>query len=191
MSKADEEFHALMQKVLAGSEEAAQDLFRDYEPYLLYAIRKRMGKQIRSKFDSMDFVQDVWASFFAELPDQRKFIDADDFVAFLTLLAQNKVVDVVRQRTKTLKHDMEREESLDDSRRFDKNKLVGRQQTPSQILMTQEEWVEFLRRQPLVYRQIFILLREGKKQQQIAEELGIHVKTVNRIVCRVATRELS
>ncbi len=191
MPRTDQEFRALMQKVATGSEEAAQELFRDYGPYLLHAIRRRLSKQIRSKFDSMDFAQDVWASFFAEVPEKRSFDSPEKLVAFLTKLARNKVLDAVRQRLKTDKRDVRKEQSLDDSTRFDKDRLDDGQPTPSQVLMTQEEWAEFLRKQPLVYRRIFILLREGKTQYEIAEELDIHLKTVNRIVCRAAPRASS
>ncbi len=189
MVRTDDEFHALMNKVLSGSQSAAQELFRDYEPYLLRAIRRRLSNRIRSKFDSLDFAQDVWASFFAELPERRAFESPDMLIAFLTKLAQNKVIDAVRQRTKTQKYDVKREESIDDSKRFDKDNLAADQLTPSQILMTQEEWKEFLRKQPLVYQRIFILLREGKSHQEIAGELGIHVRTVQRVVSRNVPRE--
>lgn len=181
-----EEFHTLMQQVLTGSEEAAQELFRDYEPYLLKVIRRRLDKRMRSKFDSLDFAQDVWASFFAELPEKRSFASPEELVAFLTTLARNKVVDAVRRRVQTNKHDIDREQSLDDSRRFDKEKLPADQQTPSQIMMSQEEWPAFLSKLPLVYRQIFIMLREGITQEAIARELGLHPRTVNRIVMRNA-----
>src|SRR6516165_7459551 len=104
MPRTDQEFHALMQEVVAGSAEAAQELFRDYGPYLLHAIRRRMSKRIRSKFDSMDLAQDVWASFFAESPAKRSFDSPQQFIAFLAKLARNKVLDAVRQRLKTDKH---------------------------------------------------------------------------------------
>jgi RNA polymerase sigma factor (sigma-70 family) len=188
MARSDAEFHTLMQKLLTGSDEAAQELFREYGPYLMHAIRRRLDKRIRSKFDSLDFAQDVWASFFAETPEKRSFNSPGELVAFLTKLAQNKVIDAVRQRTQTGKHNISREQSLDDSTRFDKSGLAGDQATPSQILMTQEEWVEFLRKQPLVYRRIFILLREGKTHVEIAQELGIHTKTVERVVYRATPR---
>src|SRR5262249_31655904 len=94
--------------------------------------------------------------------------------------------EAVRQRMKGQKRSINREQSLDDSRRIDKNSLAGRQPTPSQIVMTQEEWKVFLRRQPLVYRRIFMLLRDGRTRRQIAAELGIHRRTVDRIVLRHA-----
>jgi RNA polymerase sigma factor (sigma-70 family) len=195
MLRTNEEFHALIQQVLSGSEVAAQEFFRDYEPYLLHAIRQRLSKRIRSKFDSLDFAQDVWASFFAETPERRSFNNAADLITFLTKVAQNKITDAVRQRMMTEKNNVNREQSLDDSRHFDKHALAGREPTPSQILMSQEEWVEFLRKQPVVYRRIFILLRDGKTHDEIAQELDIDEKTVTRVVYRViygtAPREAS
>jgi RNA polymerase sigma factor (sigma-70 family) len=191
MSKLEEDFQALMQRVLAGSDEAARELFDGYAPYLLRAIRRKLSRRIRCKFDSHDFAQDVWASFFAETSNKRVFETREDLVAFLTTLAQNKVIDAVRQRTQTQKHDVNREQSLDDSRRFDKDQLAGNQATPSQIVMSQEEWRDFLDKQPPVYQRIFILLRAGKTQVEIAQELGMYPRTVNRIVGRLARETIS
>ena len=143
--------------MLTGSEAAAHELFRDYEPFLLQAIRQRLSRRIRSNFDSMDFAQDVWASFFAHRPEQRTFSSPDDLVKFLTRLAQNKLIDAARKR-QTQKNDIRREQSMDDSQIFDKHALAGREPTPSQIVMTKENWAAFLRKQPLVYRRVFILL---------------------------------
>lgn len=191
MSKHDDEFQELMGRVLAGSDEAAQELFERYGPHLLHVIRRRLSQRVRSKFDSQDFAQDVWASFFAQARGKRMFADADALVNFLTSLAQHKVIDAVRQRTQTLKHDIDREQSLDDSRRLDKYELVGDQASPSQIVMTQEDWREFLSKQPPVYRRVLILLRLGKTKVEIAEELGLHPRTVSRIVDRVAPEIMS
>ncbi len=184
MAKSDEEFDALMQEVLSGSDAAAKELFRDYEPFLLRAIRRKLSKRIRPKFDSIDFAQDVWASFFAREPECRVFETSDDLVAFLTRLAQNKVIDAARQQFRAQKYNVNREQSLDDSTRFDKNWLRGADPTPSQIVMSQEEWQEFLRKQPLVYRRILILLREGKTPALVAQELNIHPRTVQRVAER-------
>lgn len=175
------DFQALMRQVIAGSEEAAALLLRNYEPILIRAIRKRLDKRLRSKFDSMDFAQDVWASFFADDNRQRNFQSPEELLAFLTRVAQFKVSDKNRQRTRLQKYDVNRELSMDDSTRFDRNNLPGDQPTPSQIVMSKEEWTEFLRKQPLVHRRIFILLREGKSAREIAAELDISAKTVRRV----------
>ena len=186
MSNTDAEFHALMERVLAGSEEAAAELFRDYEPYLLHAIRRRLSKRMRPSFDSLDFAQDVWASFFAEDAIPRVFKTPAEFVAFLAKLAHNKVVDASRRRLKTPGNEAAPVRSIDDSLTFDKDQLVARQPTPSQVVSKEDEWTTFLQGQKLLYRRIYILYREGKTQLQIAEELNIHVRTVNRVVNRLA-----
>ena len=184
MAKSDAEFHALMQQVISGSESAAIELFRDYEPYLLHAIRKKLSKKIRSKFDSADFTQDVWASFFAQEVERRVFATPDDLIRFLIRLAQNKVIDTTRQRLKQKKFNVNREQSLDDSQRFDKERLAARQATPSQIAMSQEEWRKLLSDLPLVYRRILVLLRDGVSFDEIAAELKIHPRTVRRVADR-------
>jgi len=184
IAKTDEEFDALMQQVLNGSEEAARELFRDYEPYLLYAIRRKLSKRLRSRFDSMDFSQDVWASYFAQPVRKRMFATKNELLAFLTRLAQNKVIDATRRRLAAQKYNVNREQSIHDSRFFDKDRLTADQPTPSQILMSKEEWRRFLHRVPLVYRRIFILLRQGLSKEEIAEKMDLHVRTVRRIANR-------
>ena len=185
MPKTEAEFNELMRDVLAGSEAAAQQLFRDYEPHLLRAIRRRLNKKMRPKFDSVDFAQDVWASFFAEDPEKRVFDSAEDLIRFLIRLASNKVADAARKQFKTQKCNIEREQSIEDPS-VQKHNLMGAQPTPSQIVMSEEEWGVFLRRQPLVYRRILVLLREGRTPDSIADELKIHARTVYRVAERLA-----
>jgi RNA polymerase sigma factor (sigma-70 family) len=184
MLKTDDQFHDLMREVMNGSEAAAKELFDDYGPYLLIAIRRRLNKRLRNQFDSLDIAQDVWKSFFADGSAKRVFDSPEQLLAFLTALARNKVVDATRQRLTGAKRDVNREQSLDDSRTFDKGALAGAQPTPSRIVMSQEEWSEFLRRQPPVYRRIFILLYEGMTVPEIAQETGIEVHMVRRVVER-------
>lgn len=169
----------------AGSDDAAREVATRFAPRVLMEIRKYLGAQIRSKFDSDDFLQDVWASFFAEPKQKRAFGSRAQLMAFLTRMAQNKVIDVMRQRTRTQKYNVNREKPIDDSKQFDKSALAGTQATPSQILMSEEEWEEFLKKQPVAYRRIFILLREGKTQMEIAEELDLDPRTVSRALSRL------
>jgi RNA polymerase sigma-70 factor (ECF subfamily) len=177
----DKAFEKLIEKLAQGSEEAAHELSANYAPRMLEEIRKHLSPKIRSKFDSTDFLQDVWASFFATPKGKRVFTRPEELMAFLKRMAKNKVIDGVRQRT-TQKRNIRLEQSIDDSRVFDKSALPGQQATPSQIIMNQEEWTEFLRKQPPVYRRMFILLREGKSQLEIAEELQVNPRTVSRVI---------
>ena len=57
-------FHDLMRRVRDGSEDAAWEFNRRYGGYIRRAVRRVLNPKLRSKFDSIDFVQLVWLSFF-------------------------------------------------------------------------------------------------------------------------------
>ncbi len=181
MSPSDD-FKKLMQDVLAGSDEAAFRLFRDYHRLVLAMIRRRLEQPLRRRFDSVDFAQDVWASFFATSPEKRRFEDHKAFFRFLGALAHNKVLDGMRQQFKAQKRDASREQSIDDSKAFNKDELRDPGPTPSKILMSEEAWSSFLRKQPVVHRRIFILRRQGMGTTEIAQNTGLNPRMVRRIL---------
>jgi RNA polymerase sigma-70 factor (ECF subfamily) len=185
MTAGDDTFPGLMARVFAGQKDAVDELLRRYEPYLLRAIRKRLNKRLRSKFDSLDFVQDVWASFFADRPQQLTFQQPEELVAFLTEVARNKLVEVVRQRLYLQKFNLLREQSLYDAQVADAASLAAYQETPSESAMHHEEWDRFLQSQPPVYRRILLLLREGRTPAEIAQQMGVSERTVFRASSRL------
>ena len=134
---------------------------------------------------ALDFVQDVWASFFTVPAAAQSFQAPEDLALFLARVARNKVIDAVRQRAQSEKRSLERELSLDDSRKFDKELLPGPEATPSALAGREEQWEEYLRQQPLVYQYILIRLREGHDFDAIAGELRITPRTVRRVAVRL------
>src|SRR3954468_10257310 len=86
-------FAALLERVCAGSEEAAQEFLRTYGPPILRVVRRRLHQELRSKYDSIDFEQAVWASFFAQDLRAYKFAGQEALVSYLITLATNKVID--------------------------------------------------------------------------------------------------
>jgi len=172
-----DDFRNLMARVLDGSEEAARQLVEEYGSYLLHAVRRRLDRRLRSKFDSTDFVQDVWASFFADLPRDLTF-DAPELLAgFLATLARNKVVDAVRQRTEGQKWNVTREQPV-----AGVPDVLARQATPSTAAMSQEEWDLLLRKQPPVHRRVLLLYRDGRSSAEIARDVEVSERTVTRII---------
>jgi RNA polymerase sigma factor (sigma-70 family) len=184
MPEAHDSFAVLMKRVQEGSEVASQELLREYEPYLLHVIRRRLDKRLRAQFDSLDFAQDVWASFFAALPGDQAFDQPEKLAAYLAKMAVHKVFEMVRQR-RSLKYDVNRECSLNDSKLFPGEGVPAHQDTPSEIVGGEEEWQAFLRKQPLVYRRIYTMLRQGKTQKEISKVLGLTPQTINRVVGRL------
>ena len=65
MTDANDEFRALMQRLREGSDEAAWQLVEQYGEPIRRAVRRALSARLRPQFDSLDFVQLVWSSFFA------------------------------------------------------------------------------------------------------------------------------
>jgi RNA polymerase sigma-70 factor (ECF subfamily) len=188
MTEIGQEFRDLLARIRAGSEEAAQQMLQRYGRHLLYIIRGRMHRKLRSKFDSLDFLQDVWASFFAHPPPQHAFDGPEAFIAFLTRLANNKVAEVTRQRLTGHKFNVNREHSLDGSARIEALRLVDPHAVPVEEVSTDEQWDRLLDTLPVRDQRILRLLRQGHSHLEIARHLGIHEKTVERLVRRIAWR---
>jgi RNA polymerase sigma-70 factor (ECF subfamily) len=189
MSGNVDDFRRLMDRVRDGDAGAAREVEVLYGPAVLHAVRSRLSKQLRSKFDSLDFVQDVWLSFFANPPSGEQFSQPENLVAFLARMACNKVVDTTRQRLGGVqKYDVSRERSLDDSAAGGPARVPAIQPTPSEAVSRGEEWERLLQSQPPVYRRMLILAREGKRPPEIAAELGLHPKMVRRVLVKVLPR---
>jgi RNA polymerase sigma factor (sigma-70 family) len=184
MSERNPEFSNLMMRILEGDKDAASELYFLYGPHILKAVRRRLHPKLRSKFDSLDFVQDVWASFFRRIPEGRNFAGPEELILFLATMARNKVVQTVRARMLREKHNVNREVPPE---QFPQgiDGFFANQKTPSEAFMDREAWDQFLKKQPLAYRRIFLLLREGKSSSTIADELGISQRTVNRVLRKI------
>jgi RNA polymerase sigma-70 factor (ECF subfamily) len=153
-----------------------------YGDHILRVVRRKLHRELRSKFDSVDFVQAVWASFFADVPQRGSFDRPQALIAFLVTLAQNKVIEVVRQRMKTQKYNINREKPLEAASPDAGGAVASRDPTPSQVAIANDEWRRLLAELPDRYQRMLVLLREGHTQKDIARELGVNEKTVRRVL---------
>jgi RNA polymerase sigma-70 factor (ECF subfamily) len=183
------DFHHLIRAVLARDATAADQFCRSYESYILRAVRLRLMRRLRSKFDSHDFVNDVWASFFSRPPADAAFDNPDAVIAYLERMARNKVSQAMRQRLRSLKYDVNREcplaeagpGSADDG-------LPGPCPTPSKLAAAREAWVRLLDGRPRHERRMLNLLRRGLTHREIAARLNTNEKTVQRLIRRLDRR---
>ena len=88
MSEVDKEFDRLMQGIREGSDEAMREFVGIYGKLILQAVRRWLCDNLRSKFDSADFVQNVWVTFFRKPLDQYAFDRSEALIAYLVTLAQ-------------------------------------------------------------------------------------------------------
>ena len=179
------QFEELVTQLREGSQEAAWDLVELYGPHILRVVRRTLTREIRPKFDSQDFVQAVWASFFTH---RDRFLDVDgpeQLIGLLAATARHKIVDEVRRRLETQKHNVRRERSIDDSNVVVKDTLVSGDPRPSQIAMARERWRQMMDQQPEQHRRIVSLRLAGETHEAIARTLGISKKTVQRVLQRL------
>jgi RNA polymerase sigma factor (sigma-70 family) len=185
---AQAELNRLMEQIRGGSQEAVRELLAKYGGSLVRAIRRRLGKRLRSQFDSADFVQAVWASFFTDPLQNYDFGSPEELIAYLTSLAANKVCDAARQGLQARKRNLNRVRSLDGSAAVAATTLAARTPTPSQVMLAKERWDRLLQGQPPHCRHILLLLRQGHTLQEVAQVLDVSERTVRRVVDRAARR---
>ena len=181
------EFRQWLAEAQSGDNDACRRLLEVYGPHVVRAVRRNLDRSIRSKFDSADFAQAVWASFFTRPTQADQFDSPESLVGYLAAMAKNKVVDEHRRRLGALKYDVSREEPL----RPDENQgLRSPQPTPSQVAVAGELWERLITGQPPHHQAILRLRREGLTNDEIAERLGLSEKTVRRLMKRLFEEQL-
>lgn len=183
MTVENSEFADLIRRVQEGEEEAARLLYDRFGESIVRAVRRRLHQRLRTLFDTLDFAQDVWQSFFIGSGKGRSIETPEQLAALLTTMARNKVIDKARFHGMQ-KRDLERETSLAQSPKGG-DSLPGADPTPSQIVMGEEAWDQLLATQRPVHKRILLLLRQGRTPETIALELGVSTRMVQRVIQKV------
>lgn len=175
----DERFAELMDKARRGSQEAAEQVWREYGPYVVYVVRRWLRPEMRGRLDSQDFAQDVWASFFREVPARDAVTSPDDLIRLLTKMAKNKVVSEYRRHSNH-RRDVEREEShgvfVDGSELIDE-----RQPTPSQVFAASTLVDELTAGQPESCGRMVQMRCDGLSDEEIADHERVSARSVRRV----------
>jgi RNA polymerase sigma factor (sigma-70 family) len=177
------ELSDLLERARGGCPDAARLLYERFGRAVERAVRRRLARQLRRYFDSADFIQSVWGSFFTSPRDYR-FDSPQALVAFLSRIAYNKVAEKTRQRLGTLRHDARREVPLDEAAA----PVPAPTPTPSQHARAAECWDGLTRGLPPRHRQALELIREGHTHEEIADSLGIDRSTISRLLKRLTRR---
>lgn len=175
------ELQRLLAAVREGDTVACAELYNLFGPVVRAAVRQRLHPQLRTRFDSLDFVQDVWASFWKDAAEPREFPTAQALVRFLTRIAEYKVVEVFRQRFEGRKDDIRRERPIDGV----SEGVAAGGGSPSQLAIAGEEWERILSRFTPGHRVILERLREGHSEKDIARLANVGLRTVERVVRRL------
>jgi len=191
MHERDVEFEQLMEGVKNGSEEAVRRLLDVYADAVFRSVRRRLHRSLRTRLDSEDFVQAVWASFFAHRSKIEEFEKSEQLVAFLARVASNKVIEECRRYLDTQKHDIKREQRLEAGETERPPDLAAREPSPSAVAMANEQWLRLLEGQPIHYQRIVEMRALGATYEEIARELGMNERNVRRFIQKLSQRMLS
>jgi RNA polymerase sigma-70 factor (ECF subfamily) len=171
----------LLEKLCSGDAAAAEQVFLAYEPYLRMAVRRQLSPPLRSKFDSVDIVQSVWADLLHGFRDAGwHFPSAGHLRAFLLKVTRNRFLERVRRHRAALAS----EQSLET---IDRRSLpTAREPQPSEIVQAQELWEQLWALCPPAHRELLQLKRQGMPLAEIAARTGLHESSVRRILYDLA-----
>jgi RNA polymerase sigma-70 factor (ECF subfamily) len=181
----------LIARARAGDETAVRDLLCQFEPEVRIMVRGRLPKKLRTQFDSMDFVQAVWQSFFTDLRDNStEFENARHLRGFLAGVARNKIYEEHRRLTRTGKYSLAREERLYIKRRGQvvERELVSPEPTPSQAVQAEDRLAQLTAGCSSRDVQIITLRHQGMTFDEIAAQTGVSERSVRRVISDARAR---
>jgi len=169
----------LIARIRQGDENAARELLKRYESAVRVVVHRQLPRLLRGRFDSLDFVQIVWADFFHRVQTSpTDFEDSHQLITILAWAAKNKVVDEYR-RASSQRQNIRREESLW-TRDGHPIELCTDEDSPSEVAEAHEAFDRLSDSLPEDRRAILELRAAGFTGKEIGEQLGISERTVQR-----------
>ncbi len=175
----------LIARAKAGDETAIREFLSRFEPEVRMMVRGRLPRMLRTQFDSMDFVQAVWQSFFADLRSgSQRFENVHHLRGFLAGVARNKVFEEHRRLTRTEKHAVTREQRLYVRRgsREVELELISPGPTPSQAVQASDRLAQIVAGCSQLEAQVITLRHQGLTLDEIASRTKVSERTVRRII---------
>jgi RNA polymerase sigma-70 factor (ECF subfamily) len=183
----NDRFRALMRAAEQGSEEAARELYETYVKYVLRCVRHRMWHRLRTKFDSQDFVQQVWASFFDDRGSLPEFQTPEDLIAYLRSMAENKVANEGRL-SRLPKRDLALEVPVHEDSDTVGQHPATRLPTPSAVAVFKEQFDRLVDQQVEETRAVAQLRYEGNTFEEIAQCLDMDESSARKVMRRLKRR---
>jgi RNA polymerase sigma factor (sigma-70 family) len=177
----------LLRRVREGCPDSIQELFDRWIPDLLRVVRHQLDQtpQLRKLFDSDDFLQETRLVVHANEPPSRVLQSAATFFSFLKVVAANKVHEAQRKHLQTLRSSINREVAWGSPGVCVDIDLASHQPAVHEHLLAEDEFQQLLQGRPWHHQQVLRLLREGYNYREVAEEMGLHERTVHRFLARV------
>src|SRR5262249_51154873 len=171
----------LLENLCSGDVDAAERVFVAYEPILRKVVRRRLPAQLRTKFDSLDIVQSVWADLLRGFREAGgRSASAAHWRAFLIKVPRNRFIDRCRQHLAAVHHEQPLTGSVLEQL------PPAPQPQPSEIAQANDLWEQMLIHCPPAHRNLLSLRRQGLSVAEIAARSGLHADSIRRILREVA-----
>jgi RNA polymerase sigma-70 factor (ECF subfamily) len=181
----DDDFTDLIARARSGEPEAVRAFLAQFEPEVRMMVRARLPKKLRTQFDSSDFVQAVWQSFFCDVQQGRyEFANMEHLKGFLAGVVRNKVREQHRRLTRTVKYNLAREERLY-IRRGDREvvrEVPSPDPSPSETAQAGDFLAKLTAGRTPREVEVITLRYQGLTQAEVAVRTGINERTVRRII---------
>ena len=174
-----------------GDESALNRLYGAYAERVRWMVRFRMGRQLRSKLESMDLVQDTLIHAFNGL-EGFTYKNEGDFVRWLSKIAENELRGSLR-KLHTEKRNIRKEVRLDRYRSTTGGGILGalgpiEATTPSVIMSRKEDLVKLEKAMDKLkpqYREAIVLTKiEGLSYEEIGGRLDMSADAVRMLATR-------
>jgi RNA polymerase sigma factor (sigma-70 family) len=183
-------FEVLIRRIAEGADDAVWELLDRYSANILRIVRRHLPDELRPKIDSVDIVQSVWKSLLRKGDGFDHIANAEQFVGYIAQVARNKVFETHRHFTQYAQFDVRREERLDSGAAIDgrprrEDFIDQRSDDPGQVTLARESWSLAMEKVGERGRRIVQLRLQGMTYDEIAEEAGLSIITVRRILTSI------
>ena len=177
-----------------GDKSALDRLFKVYSERVLRIVRLRMGRELRSKMESMDLVQDAFISALRGLEDFT-YANEGDFLRWMSRIAENRIRDNL-EKLHADKRDIRKEIPLNNNRQAEQDSFVGVKgpvdsTTPSVIMSRREDFNKLEKAMDKLkpeYKKVILLAKmEGMSHKEIAERLNKNSHSTRSLLARALT----
>lgn len=179
----------LGERLVGGDPSGAEELFLAYGPYLRMVVSRQMTPRLRSRFDSHDVVQSVWADTLLRPRDGGekaaagpKFKDEPSLRAFLVRLTLNRFIDFYRRHRPSLAREQRLPAGSEGSL------PAARGDRPSEVVEADELWALLMSVCPPAHHDLVRMKTRGASLAEIATRTGFHESSVRRILYDLAGR---